>query len=248
MAGGSKPKDLTGNVYGRLVALERLEMSPNAGYFWKCSCSCGNYTKVTIGNLNCGHTTSCGCLLVEMAADRHKTHGMSKTKEYKCWVKMRERCLNPNDKEYPNYGAIGVTIQESWQQDFQAFFDFMGEHPKDGKRYSIDRIENDRGYCEGNVRWATSHQQARNKGLFATNTSGVNGVIWDNKVHPNKIDSTLYCNAIWNRLEDGKQTKKCFSVKKYGLLPAFKMACEYREKMIAELNAQGAGYTENHGK
>lgn len=132
MAGGSKPKDLTGNVYGRLTALERLEMSPNAGYFWKCFCSCGNFTKVTIGNLNSGHTNSCGCLSVEVSADKHRTHGMSKTKEYKCWIKMRERCLSPNDKEYPNYGAIGVTIQDSWQQDFQTFFDFMGNIQKTG--------------------------------------------------------------------------------------------------------------------
>ncbi|MGL5077217.1 MAG: hypothetical protein ACRDBG_15515 [Waterburya sp.] len=52
--------------------------------------------------------------------------------------------------------------------------------------------------------------------------------------------------AHWSDLKDGVRTKS-FAVKKYGLLPAFAMAVEYREKMIAELNLQGAGYSEQHG-
>lgn len=46
----------------------------------------------------------------------------------------------------------------------------------------------------------------------------------------------------------GNYRNKKFSVLKLGLLPAFRDAVMYRRKMIEELNAQGAGYTENHGK
>lgn len=244
----SKPKDLTGNKYGRLSAVQRLERSPNAGYFWKCLCDCGKETKVTIGNLQSGHVLSCGCLRNEISADIHRTHGMTGTKEYKCWVKMRERCLSVNDKEYPNYGAVGVLIQENWVKSFSDFIGYMGLHPNDGHKYSIDRLENDLGYCEGNVRWATTFEQARNKTKLKINTSGKTGVQWEDKIWPDGINSTLYCKAIWNNLQTGKQCKKSFSVKTYGLLPAFKLACEYRDKMIAELNSQGAGYTEHHGK
>ncbi len=242
---GARPKDLTGNRYGRLIAVKRLEMSPNAGYFWECSCDCGNTTKVTIGNLGSGHTLSCGCISVEVCKDKFKTHGLSKTKEYKCWIKMRERCLSVNDKEYPNYGAVGVTVQDSWIDSFENFINYMGMHPTDGQKYSIDRILNSKGYEEGNVRWATYFTQARNKGKMSHNTSGVNGVLWDNKT--NGDWQNLYAKAVWKPLDD-VQKSKCFSVKKYGLLPAFKLAVDYRNKMIAELNAQGAGYTELHGK
>lgn len=243
----SKPKDLTGNRYGKLVAQERMGLSPNAGYFWKCLCDCGNTTKVTIGNLNSGHTLSCGCFKVETTSKIKTTHGMCKTKEYKSWVKMRERCLSENDKEYKNYGALGITIQDSWINDFNEFILYMGLHPQDGLKYSIDRIDNSKGYEEGNVRWATQHQQARNRTKLSTNTSGINGVWWDNKVWPDKSSSTLYAKAVWTNLE-GKQKTKCFSTKRYGLLPSFKMACDYRDKMIAKLNASGAGYTDKHGK
>jgi hypothetical protein len=241
------PKDLTGNRYGRLVAVAREEISPNKDYFWKCLCDCGKTTKVTIGSLNSGHTNSCGCLQKESRSIVNTTHNMSKTKEYKSWVKMRERCPVLTDQDYQNYGAIGITVQDSWINDFSAFISYIGKHPKDGQKYSIDRVENTKGYEEGNVRWATQNQQARNKTKHISNTSGMNGVVWDNKVHPNGVDKTLYCNAVCSRLNDSKQTKRCFSVKVFGLLPAFAMACEYRKKMIIELNEQGAGYSVNHG-
>lgn len=239
---GSLPKDIAGNRYGRLVAVDRREISANKDYFWNCVCDCGNFVKVTIGKLNFGYTKSCGCLV----AVRKVKHGMTKTKEYKSWTKMRDRCLNINDEEYPNYGGRGIKIQKPWDTDFKSFIEYIGKHIKDGKKYTIDRIDNSKGYEEGNVRWATQHEQARNKTMLSVNSSGKTGVTWDNKRHPNGREETLYCNAVWSAL-NGKQTKKCFSTKKFGILPAFCMACEYRDKMIAYLNSVGAGYTEDHG-
>lgn len=236
----STPKDLTGNKYGRLVAVKRLEMSPNAGYFWECSCECGGTTKVTIGNLNSGHTLSCGCLQKDNA---YRTHGLSKTTEYKSWLKIKERIFDPNCKSYAEYGAKGITLQESWL-DFNNFIAYIGMKPKDGKHYTVDRIDNDLGYQEGNVRWATNHQQARNKGFQQNNTSGVSGVLWDLKT--NGKYSNTYAKAVWFNLK-GKQENKLFSTKRYGLLPAFALACAYRKKMIEQLNAQGAGYSDKHG-
>jgi len=171
---------------------------------------------------------------------------MSKTREHRSWCHARERINNPQALDYENYGGAGLKFEPAWN-DFSVFISEVGRMPKDGARYTIDRIDNAYGYVRGNVRWATDTLQARNKTFQVNNTSGVCGVRFEDKVHPNGVNSTLYALAVWNGL-DCKQRKKHFKVSTYGLLPAFAMACAYREKMIKELNEQGAGYSDKHGK
>lgn len=93
------------------------------------------------------------------------THGHARrggrTPEYRAWIKMRERCMNPNDERYVHYGARGITVCEKWLNDFAAFFDDMG--PKPGSNYSIDRIDNDGNYDPKNCRWADQTTQVRNR-------------------------------------------------------------------------------------
>lgn len=171
---------------------------------------------------------------------------MKDTAEYKAWCHIKDRCYNPKSKSYADYGALGITFDE-FKDDFLAFYEYMGDRPSDGKKYSVDRIDNNRGYVRGNMRWADTFEQARNKGMMKCNTSGINGVVWDNKQHPCGTKRTLYAKAQWYSME-GKNRTKCFSTKKYGLLEAFAMACKYREKMIKELEAQGIVFSPNHGK
>ena len=83
----------------------------------------------------------------------------------------------------------------------------------------------------------------RKQTLRVDNTSGIVGVGFSR----DKKSGATSAVASWKPL-NGKSKNKKFSVKKLGLLPAFKAAVEHRRKMIEELNAQGAGYTENHGK
>jgi hypothetical protein len=172
-------------------------------------------------------------------------HGMRRSKEYKSWAKAKERTGNPNCQDYKDYGAVGVLMCEEFRLSFKAFIDYIGRMPSDGQKYTLGRIDNKKGYERGNIRWETSKQQARNKGLQSNNSSGVSGVTWDEKLY--KGISYLYAKAQWNDLT-GKLRNKSFSTRKYGLLPAFKLACEYREKMIQELNTNGAGYSDKHGK
>jgi hypothetical protein len=85
---------------------------------------------------------------------------MTKSPEYKSWRGMRARCACK--KQYwKNYGARGIAVCKRWQDSFEAFYADVGPRPGDG--YSIDRIDNDRGYEPGNVRWATASEQQRNK-------------------------------------------------------------------------------------
>ena len=112
--------------------------------------------------------------------------------------------------------------------------------PKDGNKYSCDRIDNNKGYVPGNVRWATCAQQSKNKTKYANNTTGVTGVTLDEK-----SPGSFYYAAQWHD-QNGKICKKSYSVKKYGEELAFFLACEKRDLEIMRLNLQGASYTENH--
>lgn len=93
------------------------------------------------------------------------THGCSKKKsprpEYKVWVAIKQRCLNPNCKAFPYYGGRGISICAEWRADFAAFIRHIGDRPSVG--LTVERIDNDRGYEPGNVRWATMKEQAQNK-------------------------------------------------------------------------------------
>lgn len=181
----------------------------------------------------------------------NKKHGFHKNhKTYKSWCKIKERCYNTNSPDYATYGAKGIVLHDSFH-NFVAFYNEVGEPPNDGNRWSIDRIDYTKNYEPGNMRWATDFQQARNKGKMKNNSSGFTGVHWEDKVHPDGKNYTTYAVVQWKEYDNsGKKLykKKCFSVKKLGLMVAFANACQYREDQIEKLNNLGYGYSENHGK
>jgi hypothetical protein len=101
------------------------------------------------------------------------TVGGRKTPEYKIWEAMIERCENPNGPEYHRYGARGIRVCAKWRHDFAAFLDDVGPRPLSqidpsrgarSRGYSLDRFpDSDGDYQPGNVRWATSKEQQRNR-------------------------------------------------------------------------------------
>lgn len=125
------------------------------------------------------------------------THGMSNSPEYLAWLNMRSRCNNPNDREYPRYGARGITVAPEWEHSFEKFYADMGDKP--GPEFSLERIENNDGYRPGNCRWATDIEQARNR----SNNRRVehNGVM--KTLAQLRDESNIDDRLIWQRLENG---------------------------------------------
>ena len=100
--------------------------------------------------------------LLELAAKgrRRERHGLNKSPEHRAWVHMRQRCSNPNKKEWPHYGGRGIRVCERWNKSFVAFLSDMGRRPS--PNHSVDRINVNGNYEPGNVRWATKQQQIEN--------------------------------------------------------------------------------------
>ncbi len=151
--------DLKGKVFNKFTVLE-FAYSKDYATFWKVKCECGTIKILKGVVLKHGQTKSCGC----GAKHNARTHGKRKSPEYKAWAHMKGRCLCKTNHKYPNYGGRGITMDDSWINDFRNFLNYIlksiGKHP--GKRYSIDRIDNNGNYEPGNIRWATKKEQSSN--------------------------------------------------------------------------------------
>jgi hypothetical protein len=123
-------------------------------------CSCGNVFRTWRTNLNSGTTKSCGCLRRKVMKFRDRTHGDTKSIEYRTWANMMYRCYNPRAEKYPNYGGRGIGVAVRWHK-YENFLADMGRRPAD--KSSLDRFDNDGWYTYSNCRWSTAKQQANNR-------------------------------------------------------------------------------------
>ena len=177
-----KVKDITGQKFGRLTVIRRdTETHYGNHAYWVCKCDCGKEHIASGSNLRRGQVTSCGCANVEAARRMGKANlgkgrgGRKATGEkyyiiekrlYNVWVVMRERCNNKNWPQYKNYGGRGITICEEWNS-FENFMKwaYANGYDKNARRgeCTIDRIDNDKGYCPDNCRWSTQTVQIHNR-------------------------------------------------------------------------------------
>lgn len=162
-------QDLTGQRFGRLVALTKVR-SRGKKTFWLWRCDCGTEKECQTSHVKGLKIRSCGCMLEEyLHSEEHaascarasrlpRTHGMSNEPEYFVWKSMRQRCENEKSHDYRWYGALGVRVCERWQK-FENFYADMGK----SNGLTLDRIDPAKDYSPENCRWASWEVQRTNK-------------------------------------------------------------------------------------
>jgi len=148
-----------GSRFGRLVVVQDMGVTARRSYYL-CKCDCGSEISVQTKRLVSSHTRSCGCLKLDVLADRSTTHGLSAAPEYGVWQDVKKRCFNPNHKFYAYYGGRGITVCPEWLHDFEAFYRDMGKRPFVGAE--IDRKDNTGNYRPDNCEWVTRIANMRN--------------------------------------------------------------------------------------
>lgn len=167
-----------GEIYGYLKV---MEISGSTGKtnqtLIKCQClynNCGNIFETRLNSVRRKETISCGCYAIEQVKKRMITHGLtSNVKDgkyiYSLWERLQQKCFNPNNEKFKDYGGRGITVCEEWKfgqlhnQGLLNFYEWYLKNPRPSKLYSLDRINNNLGYSPKNCKWSTASEQTKNQ-------------------------------------------------------------------------------------
>jgi hypothetical protein len=171
-----KSHNYVGNVFGRLTILKKNKAVTLAKGrpSWDCVCSCGGVkTGANQYELVSGGIKSCGCLQKELATQNRsvRVDGTEDTPPYafskgagnfyRVWKGIKERCYRPNDQSFHNYGGRGINMHPDWKSSYRAFAVAVG--PRPSLLHSIDRIDTNKDYEPGNMKWSTNKEQSNNR-------------------------------------------------------------------------------------
>lgn len=184
--------------YNKLTIIAIDGKYKNRKIKYKCQCDCGNITYSDISSLKNGNTKSCGCLKSGYIKNLNKKHNESKTRLYRIWVGIKNRCYNPKAYSYKNYGGRGITMCDEWKNNYENFREWAN---KNGYQdyLSIERKNYNGNYCPENCEWATAYVQSNNtrRNRFLT-INGITRTIsqWAN-------ESNISSHTIRRRIKKG---------------------------------------------
>lgn len=201
-------KDITGQKFGRLTVI-RYEgrRGKRQTPLWFCVCDCGNTKSVVGQSLRRGYTVSCGCFNKERLVETNTTHGATHTSSYASFKQAKQRCTNPKNKKFWDYGGRGILFLFKSFEEWNAA---LGPKPAEGY-YSVHRVNNDGNYEAGNIVWTTAVVQALHQRKRKDCTSIYRGVA---KHETGKWDAGIRMNGTRKYLglfEDEKDAARAYN-------------------------------------
>lgn len=232
-------RDLSLQKFNLFTPLKFVGVNKNKKALWFCVCDCGTF-RIVLGNaLTSGNTKSCGCL----ARSRQKggvnyKPSVKNTVEYNSWRAIKGRCYDVNNIAYSKYGGSGILMDEDFKNNFYVFLKHIGFAPTDGKRYTVDRIDNSKGYVSGNIRWATFETQVKNRVLKVKSSTGIVGVHY-------RLTKKGHSYYVANWTSNGKRYQKLFSIDKLGNHTALECAIKCRLDRLIDLENTDGEYAKD---
>lgn len=173
---------------GKVYPTEKSKKKERYGMY---KCTCGSTKRIRSSDVNSTKVKSCGCL----GTEKRTTHGLRGTKLYGVWQDQKYRCTVKSNHKYKEYGGRGITFAEEFLDVTVWHKYIMSLENAEKATYSIDRIDNDRGYEVGNLRWASKSVQTQNtRRISKANTSGYRGVSKDKNTH--RYTSRVIVNKV----------------------------------------------------
>jgi hypothetical protein len=163
LKGGHNRIDLAGRKIGKWTVLEYAGIRKNRSTYWLCRCECGTVKEVRATHLRNGKSTRCNKCNPRNEQNGKFRHGARYRREsrltYSSWSSMMQRCTNPRNPSYPDYGKRGISVHPPWR-DFVAFRADMGERPPGT---TLERRNVNGNYEPDNCIWADKKTQQANR-------------------------------------------------------------------------------------
>ena len=155
-------KRLENQRFGRLTVIKEVGRTKSGGSTWLCKCDCGGEKVISSNGLLHGKTQSCGCIKREQNVEMFGTHRDTNNPLWRLWCTVKNRCNNPNNHKYSNYGGRGIKVCPEWETNYPAFREWCVTNGYE-KGLTIERKDVNGDYSPANCIFATQKIQQNNR-------------------------------------------------------------------------------------